>query len=73
MWSKMTCFAARIMLAYSFHIRILSLCALAVADITSAVKLTLGYVTVEPGFFGNGYSVLPYCVAYTICCDEIDI
>ena len=60
------------MLAYSFHILIFSLCALADSDLTDAVKLPLGYVSVAPGFVGTGNSVLPDCVVYMLGCDEID-
>ena len=70
---KMTCFAACIMLAYSFHIPIFSLCTLVFFNITAAVKFSLGYVTVAHGFFGTENAVLPYCVAYTLGCYEIDM
>ena len=69
-WSKITFFAAHIKLAYSFHIRIFSSCALDVSDITAAIKLSLGYVTVATVFVG---AELPDCVAYTLNCDEIYI
>ena len=72
-WSKMACFADRITLAYSFHIRIFYLCDLVVADTTAAVNFPLGYVTVAPGFVGTGYSVLTDCVVYTLGCAKIDI
>ena len=72
-WSKITFFAAHIKLAYSFHIRIFSSCALDVSDITAAIKLSLGYVTVATVFVGAENAVLLDCVAYTLNCDEIYI
>ena len=72
-WLKMTCFAACIKLTNSFHIRIFSLCALVVADITAAVNLPFGYVTVAPEFVCTKNSVLPDCVAYTSSCSGTDM